>query len=246
MGNPPKLAAAPHILAVDDDPALRAMIADYLAEQGLRVSTAADGAEMARVLADAAIDLIVLDLKLPGEDGLTLARRLRADSNIPIIMLTGQNDPIDRVVGLEIGADDYLTKPFSPRELLARIKAVLRRAQALEATPLPTEEHKAYRFAGWELNLRSRRLTTPDGQPMELTNGEFNLLMAFLKAPQRVLSRDHLLEYSRLHSDEVFDRSIDTQILRLRRKLEANPSEPQIIKTERGAGYVFAVPVGVL
>lgn len=236
----------PHILVVDDDPQVRQLIADYLGAQDYRVSVAADGGEMTRLLAESAVDLIVLDLKLPGEDGLSLARKLRAESDIPIIMLTGQSDPIDRVVGLELGADDYLTKPFNPRELLARIKAVLRRFKARESAPPADSKIKAYRFAGWELNLAARRLIDPKGEAVTLTNAEFNLLMAFLQAPQRVLSRDQLLELSRVHSDEVFDRSIDSVILRLRRKLEANPREPQLIKTEWGAGYLFAAAVTVL
>ena len=235
-----------HILVVDDDPQVRQLIADYLGTQDYRVSVAADGGEMTRLLAESAVDLIVLDLKLPGEDGLSLARKLRAESDIPIIMLTGQSDPIDRVVGLELGADDYLTKPFNPRELLARIKAVLRRFKARESAPAADSKIKAYRFAGWELNLAARRLIDPKGEAVTLTNAEFNLLMAFLQAPQRVLSRDQLLELSRVHSDEVFDRSIDSVILRLRRKLEANPREPRLIKTEWGAGYLFAAAVTVL
>ena len=236
----------PHILVVDDDAQTRQLIADYLGTQEYRVSPAADGREMTRLLAESAVDLIVLDLKLPGEDGLSLARKLRAESDIPIIMLTGQSDPIDRVVGLELGADDYLTKPFNPRELLARIKAVLRRVKAREPDP-PTEgKIKAYRFAGWELNISARRLVDPQGKAVTLTNAEFNLLVAFLQAPQRVLSRDRLLELSRVHSDEVFDRSIDSVILRLRRKLEANPREPQLIKTEWGAGYLFSASVTML
>ena len=235
-----------HILVVDDDPQVRQLIADYLGTQDYRVSVAADGGEMTRLLAESAVDLIVLDLKLPGEDGLSLARKLRAESDIPIIMLTGQSDPIDRVVGLELGADDYLTKPFNPRELLARIKAVLRRFKAREPAPQADSKIKAYRFADWELNLAARRLIDPKGEAVTLTNPEFNLLMAFLQAPQRVLSRDQLLELSRVHSDEVFDRSIDSVILRLRRKLEANPREPRLIKTEWGAGYLFAAAVTVL
>lgn len=236
----------PHILVVDDDPQVRQLIADYLGTQDYRVSAAADGREMTRLLAESAVDLIVLDLKLPGEDGLNLARKLRAESDIPIIMLTGQSDPIDRVVGLELGADDYLTKPFNLRELLARIKAVLRRIKACEPVPQAESKIKAYRFADWELNLASRRLIASHGEAVTLTNAEFNLLMAFLQAPQRVLSRDQLLELSRVHSDEVFDRSIDSVILRLRRKLEANPREPQLIKTEWGAGYLLAAAVTVV
>jgi DNA-binding response OmpR family regulator len=237
----------PAILAVDDDPAIRQLIAGYLGDNEFRVLTAATGAEMRRALDEHAIDLVVLDLRLPDEDGMRLARRLREDSAIPIIILTGKQDEADRIMGLELGADDYLTKPFSPRELLARIRAVLRRYQtALEVLPGGGDEPRAYRFAGWELNVRTRRLAAPDGGSVELTNGEFSLLQAFCAAPQRVLSREQLLDLSRLHGAEVYDRSIDVQILRLRRKIEPNPSLPTYIKTERGAGYVFSMPVQIV
>jgi DNA-binding response OmpR family regulator len=240
-------AVRPHVLAIDDDPAIQQLITDYLGENDFRVTTAATGAEMAAVLADHAVDVVLLDLRLAGEDGMQLARKLREESSIPIIILTGKQDEADRVMGLELGADDYVTKPFSPRELLARVRAVLRRYQTAQ-TLLPARDGKlrAYRFVGWELNLRTRRLTGPDGKRVELTNGEFGLLQAFCAASQQVLSRDQLLDLSRLHSAEVYDRSIDVQILRLRRKIEANPREPQFIKTERGMGYVFDVPVQVL
>jgi DNA-binding response OmpR family regulator len=201
---------------------------------------------MGRILAEDNVDLVLLDLKLAEEDGLQLVRQLRGRSELPIIILTGhRRDEIDRVVGLELGADDYLTKPFGLRELLARIRAVLRRSEAREPAPPPGKGGKRtrYRFAGWELDLRSRRLASPAGEPVPLTKGEFGLLTAFLQRPQQVLSREQLLAASRLHDDEVFDRSIDVQILRLRRKLEADPSEPEFIRTERGAGYIFAAPV---
>jgi len=237
-----------HILVVDDDPAIRELLTEYLSENELRVSAAASGAEMAQVLREAAIDLVMLDLRLAGEDGMQLARQLREHSAIPVIILTGKRDEADRVMGLEIAADDYVTKPFSNRELLARIRAVLRRYQLQAEAAQPTREARcrAYRFAGWELNLLVRRLTTPDGRRVELSNGEFNLLLALCEAPQRVLSRDRLLELSRLHGAEVYDRSIDVQILRLRRKIEVNPSEPRFIRTERGAGYVFDTSVEML
>jgi DNA-binding response OmpR family regulator len=241
------MASAPHILAIDDDAAMRNLIASYLAENDLRVTTVATGAEMDAVLAANAIDLVVLDLRLEGEDGLQLARRLREDGQTPIIIVSGRQAEADRVMALELGADDYLTKPFGPRELLARIRAVLRRYQvAAELLPARRDERRAYRFAGWELNLRSRRLTSPDGERVELTNGEFNLLQGFCAAPQRVLTREQLLELSRLNSAEVYDRSIDVQILRLRRKIEPDPARPLYIRTERGTGYVFGVPVEVL
>jgi|SRR6266542_154384 len=237
----------PHVLALDDDPAMRDLIAEYLGENDLRVTTVATGEEMTRALAKHAIDVIVLDLRLSGEDGMELARTLRAGSTVPIIMVTGKKDEADRVMGLEIGADDYITKPFSPRELLARVRAVLRRYKMVEElVPARDEKRRAYRFGGWELNLRTRRLISPNGERIELTNGEFSLLQAFCAAPRRILSRDQLLELSRLNRAEVYDRSIDVQILRLRRKIEPNPSHPEYIRTERGAGYMFDVPVEVL
>jgi DNA-binding response OmpR family regulator len=237
----------PHILVVDDDPAMRELIADYLDENELRVTTAATSDEMRGALAEHAIDLVVLDLRLGQEDGMYLARKLREDSSIPIIIVTGKQDNVDRVMGLELGADDYVTKPFNSRELLARIRAVLRRYQSASEMPAARDEgRRAYRFEGWELNLRTRRLIAPDHQRIDLTNGEFSLLQAFCAAPQRVLTRDQLLDLSRLNSAEVYDRSIDVQILRLRRKIEPDPSQPQYIKTERGAGYIFNAPVEVL
>jgi len=239
--------AQTHILAIDDDPAMRKLVADYLGENNLRVTAVATGAEMAQALDQHAIDLVVLDLRLAAEDGMQLARKLREQSTVPIIIVTGKQEEADRVMGLELGADDYVTKPFSPRELLARIRAVLRRYQtAREVLPPQGEKRRAYRFARWELNLGSRRLTSPNGSRVELSHGEFNLLHAFCAAPQRVLSREQLLDLSRLYGAEVYDRSIDVQVLRLRRKIEPNPAQPQYIKTERGAGYVFSVAVEVL
>ena len=236
-----------HILVVDDDPAMRQLVSGYLQENALRVTAVATGAEMAQALAERAIDLVVLDLRLASEDGMQLARRLREESAVPIIIVTGKQDEADRVMGLELGADDYVLKPFSPRELLARIRAVLRRYQtAREVLPAKSEQRRAYRFVGWELNLGSRRLTSPKGERVELSHGEFNLLQAFCAAPQRVLSREQLLDLSRLHGAEVFDRSVDVQVLRLRRKIEPDPARPQYIRTERGAGYVFSVAVEVL
>jgi two-component system, OmpR family, response regulator len=237
----------PHVLAIDDDADMRRLIADYLGENDLRVTIVATGADMQKVLAEQAIDVIVLDLRLAGEDGMQHAKRLRETSDIPIIIVSGRKDEADRVMGLELGADDYITKPFSQRELLARVRAVLRRYKtSSEVLPARHEKRRAYRFAGWELNLRTRRLTEPGGKRVELSNGEFNLLEAFCAAPQRVLSREQLLDLSRLHNAEVYDRSVDVQILRLRRKIEPNPSQPAYIKTERGSGYVFDTPVEVL
>ena len=245
--NPMNSEVTPHVLAIDDDPAMRELIAEYLGENDLRVTAVATGEEMTRALAEHAIDVIVLDLRLASEDGMELARKVRAESAIPIIMVTGRKDEADRVMGLELGADDYITKPFSPRELLARVRAVLRRYKVVEELlPARDEKRRAYRFGGWELNLRTRRLTSPTGERVELSNGEFSLLQAFCAAPRRILSRDQLLELSRLNRAEVYDRSIDVQILRLRRKIEPDPSRPDYIKTERGAGYMFDVPVEVL
>ena len=196
------------------------MIADYLADNDIQVTVARSGKEIADVMARDTIDLVILDLKLPGEDGMQIARNLRAESDVPIIILTGRKDEADRVMGLELGADDYLTKPFSPRELLARIRALLRRSRARETVADGLSRIRAYRFAGWELNVRLRRLKSPQGETIATTNSEFNLLVAFLAAPQRVLSREQLLERSRLHDDEVYDRSVDVQVGRLRRKIE--------------------------
>ena len=238
----------PHILVVDDDASMRELMAEYLEENELRVTSAASGAEMARALRDEVIDLVLLDLRLRGEDGMQLARELRATSEIPVIIVTGKRDEADRVMGLEIAADDYITKPFSNRELLARIRAVLRRYQARREAPAAARDAtpRAYRFSGWELNVLARRLTDPDGQRVELSNGEFNLLQALCEAPQRALTRDQLLELSRLHGAEVYDRSIDVQILRLRRKIEADSATPQFIRTERGVGYSFNAQVEVV
>ena len=237
---------SPHILVIDDDPQIRALLKEYLAENGLRVSVASSGEEMSKILGEEAVDLVVLDLRLAGEDGLALARTLRDQSSIPIVMLTGVRDEADRVMGLELGADDYITKPFSPRELLARIRTVLRRTKsAIPASPRQREV-RAYRFGAFELNLRTRRLKQPSGGHIVLTNGEFNLLAALLSAPERILTRDQLLEASRVYDNEVYDRAIDIQVLRLRRKIEPDPSQPTFIVTERGAGYMFCAPVEIV
>ena len=233
----------PHILVVDDDPQIRELLQEYLTQNELRVSLTSTGKEMSAALTEHAIDLVVLDLRLAGEDGMTLARKLREESSIPVIMLTGVRDEADRIMGLELGADDYLTKPFSPRELLARIRTVLRRTKGEALTEARQSDVRAYRFAEFELNLRTRRLTKLPGHRLELTNGEFNLLAALLAAPQRILTRDQLLEASRVFDNEVYDRSIDVQILRLRRKIETDPSQPQFILTERGVGYSFSAAV---
>jgi DNA-binding response OmpR family regulator len=233
-----------HILAVDDDASVRQMIVDYLGDNEMRVTAIASGREIVQVMARETIDLLILDLRMPGEDGMKIARKLREDSGLPIIMLTGRHDEADRVMGLELGADDYVTKPFVPRELLARIRALLRRTRAQQTVADGLQKVRAYRFAGRELNVRLRRLTTAAGETLLLTNTEFNLLAAFLAAPNRVLSRDQLLGLSRLHNDEVYDRSIDVQVGRLRKKIEAQGGE--LIRTERGAGYVFTAPVEIV
>ncbi|WP_352452307.1 response regulator [Mesorhizobium sp. M0106] len=240
-------AAAPkHILVVDDDPEIRDMLTIYLESENFRVSAVADSRAMSRVLNEKPVDLMILDMRLADEDGFDVMRQLGSPPEAPIIIITGhRRDEVDRVVGLELGADDYITKPFSLRELLARVRAVLRRSGSAQPQPRG-KKHIRYRFAGWELDMRMRRLRSPAGEATPLTAGEFNLLAAFLKSPQQILSREQLLAASRVHDEEVFDRSIDVQILRLRRKLEVNPSEPKLIVTERGAGYIFATAVEVL
>jgi DNA-binding response OmpR family regulator len=245
----PEVEAAPrhiHVLAVDDDPSIRQMIADYLGDNDIRVTGLESGLQIEQAMAGDFVDLLLLDLKLPGEDGMKIAQNIRAKSDIPIIMLTGRKDEADRVMGLELGADDYLVKPFSPRELLARIRALLRRSRTHETVADGLARIRAYRFAGWELSVRLRRLTSPRGEPVALTNSEFNLLVAFLAAPHRVLSREQLLSLSRLHDDEVYDRSIDVQVGRLRKKIDADEIGIPLIRTERGAGYVFTAPVEVV
>jgi two-component system, OmpR family, response regulator len=234
---------APHVLALDDDPDVRKVLVQYLSAQDLRVTAVATGREMLQVIENEPIDLLMIDLRLSGEDGLALARRVRETSALPILIVSGKTDEADLVMGLELAADDYITKPFRLRELLARIRAALRRSRPPETATPRDEQLRAYRFAGWELNLRLHRLTSLDGRRVPLTNSEFSLLCAFLSAPQRVLSRDQLLERSRMHALEVYDRAIDVTMLRLRRKIERDPSNPELLRTERGAGYIFAAPV---
>ncbi|MER9226132.1 winged helix-turn-helix domain-containing protein [Mesorhizobium sp. M0664] len=222
------------------------MLTNYLESQNFRVSAVADSQAMSRVLNEKPVDLTILDMRLADEDGFDIMRQLGSPPEAPIIIITGHRcDEVDRVVGLELGADDYITKPFGLRELLARIRAVLRRSRSTQPQPRSKKPIR-YRFAGWELDMRMRRLRSAAGETTPLTAGEFNLLTAFLKSPQQILSREQLLAASRVHDEEVFDRSIDVQILRLRRKLEVNPSEPKLIVTERGAGYIFATAVEVL
>jgi DNA-binding response OmpR family regulator len=219
------------------------MILNYFGENNIRTLVACNCQEMVRQLGSAEVNLVILDLRLGQEDGLDLLREVRSSSDVPVIIITGhRRDDIDRVVGLELGADDYLTKPFNLRELLARVRAVLRRFDVGRTAPAHDPGRGRFRFCGWQLDCRMRRLTDPDGDPVALTKGEYALLLAFLEAPERPLSREHLLKATRVHED-IFDRSIDVQILRLRRKLEPDPSAPRVIRTERGVGYVFAVPV---
>ena len=232
----------PHVMIVDDDAALRELVRDYLGENEFRVSEAASGHELTATIASEVIDLVLLDLRLGHEDGMRLLRQLRDQSQVPVIVLTGRTEEADRVMGLELGADDYLTKPFSPRELLARIRTVLRRTYAGQEVH-GAKVCRAYRFPGWELNLRTRRLIDAEGRPVALSNGEFNLLAALLAACGRVLSRDQLIEMSRRYDNEVYDRAVDVQILRLRRKIEPDPRQPTYIVTERGVGYCFAAQV---
>ena len=232
-----------HVVAVDDDDAVRDLIAEYLGKNELRVTCVATGKDLAAVMGREVVDAVILDVRLGAEDGMQIARKLREESAIPILMLTSRIEEADRVMGLELGADDYLTKPFSPRELLARIRALLRRARAQASVADAIASVRAYRFGGWELNIGLRKLKSPQGENVDLTNGEFRILTAFLASPQRVLSRDQLLDLSRVHSAEVYDRSIDIQILRLRRKIEPDPAHPKFIVTERGAGYVFSSTV---
>ena len=225
---------------------MRDLVSEYLSKNDLRVSAVTCGRDMFEVFDREPIDLVLLDLRLPGEDGMQLARSLRERAAVPIVLLTGRDEEADRVMGLELGADDYVTKPFSPRELLARLRAVLRRYQAQATLAERDHTRRAYRFRGWELNLRTRRLASPGGRSVELSNAEFSLLAALCRAPQRMLTRDQLLSMSRLHEAEVYDRANDVQIRRLRLKLESDPGNPTLIVTERGAGYRFACEVDTL
>lgn len=232
-----------HVLIVDDDHRIRTMLARFLTDHGLRVSQACDGREMFAVCEGARIDVIVLDIMMPGEDGLSLCRRMRAQSPVPIILLTALSGDTDRIIGLEIGADDYVVKPFNPRELLARIRAVTRRLGAA-STNAERPAATIYEFAGWRLNTNRRTLTSPAGVLTDLTSGEFDLLLAFLEYPQRVLTRDQLMDLARGRiSHQSYDRSIDVQISRLRRKIEVDPQEPSLIKTIRNEGYYFTAMV---
>jgi two-component system, OmpR family, response regulator len=227
----------PHLLVVDDDREIRSLLSRLLTRRGYRVTTAREEQEMQRALLSSRIDLVILDIMLPGKDGLTLCRELRASKSIPVIMLTARGEATDRVIGLEVGADDYLAKPFDVRELEARIRAVLRR------TPHEAggsgDGKPTFAFSGWRLDARQRHLFSPEGAMVDLTSGEFDLLLVFVERPQRVLSRNQLLDLARGRDAAPFDRSIDVQVSRLRRKIEADPRAPELIKTVRSGGYVF-------
>lgn len=236
------MTATPHILVVDDDREIRELLSRFLRKNGMRVETAANGADMRRALAVSKIDLVVLDRVMPGEDGLSLCRELRSQSRIPVVVLTLLNTDIDRILGLEMGADDYLAKPFNPQELLARIRAVLRRTNELPPGTRPAKSAVLH-FAGWSLDRQVRRLTSPAGVTIKLTDGEFDLLTAFAEHPQVALTREQLLDLVRGRSPVAFDRSVDMQLMRLRKKIEANPDTPELIKTIRNKGYVFTPEV---
>ncbi len=233
----------PHILVVDDHRDIRDALAKYLARNGYRVAQADSTAAARKVLSGAAIDLCVLDIMMPGEDGLSLTRELRAQGTLPIILLTAVTEETDRIIGLEMGADDYLTKPFNPRELLARIKAVLRRTQALPAQPLAQPPGRL-QVGPWQVDPGAQEVSSGDGLPLTLSTAEFRLLHAFITHPQRVLTRDQLLDLTQGRSALPFDRSMDNLISRLRRKIEPDPKNPTLIKTHWGSGYSLSVPVG--
>lgn len=235
------MVRSPHILVVEDDREIRTMVSRFLSKNGCRVSVAEDARAMDRALGTARIDLVVLDIMLPGEDGLSICRRLRTTSTLPVIMLTAAGDPVARVVGLEMGADDYIAKPFNPHELLARIKAVLRRATALPNTEAGAND--VVQFAGWQINPVSREVRNPEGTRVILTSAEFDLLFTFCRHARRTLTRDQLLDLSQRRAAGALDRSIDILVSRIRRKIEADPRDPQFIKTVRSGGYVFTSEV---
>jgi two-component system OmpR family response regulator len=234
--------AAPHILVVEDDRETRTLVAKYLRNNACNVTTAADGREMERAMTDCRIDLLILDVMLPGEDGLSLCRKVRAESHMPIIMLTARGEDVDRIVGLEMGADDYLAKPFNPRELLARINAVLRR-QAAAQTQSVTNGATALTFLGWRIDFRQRELRNPANARVALTSAEFDLLRIFCERPGRVLSRDSLLDLTQGRNAGSFERSIDVLVSRIRRKIETDPHDATMIKTVRSGGYMFTPTV---
>ncbi len=231
-----------HLLVVDDDREIRRLVEQYLGQAGYRVTTVPDGKAMWKALDANRIDLVVLDLMLPGDDGLALCRALRSRSSLPVLMLTARGDEVDRIVGLEMGADDYLAKPFNPRELLARIRSILRRAKALPPNLVP-EDVGSFRFAGWTLDVATRNATAPDGVVVPLSGAEFRLLRVLLEHPNRVLSREQMLELASGREPVLFDRSVDVLVGRLRRRLRDDGKDPALIKTVRGEGYVLAAEV---
>jgi len=235
------MKAADHIVIVDDQPEICELVYNYLSGEGYRVSTANDGPSMRRIMQQYDVDLVLLDIQLPGDDGLSLARQLRAVSDIGIIILTGRGETVDRIIGLEMGADDYLPKPFHLRELLARVKSVLRRKSSRGETNKAPPQSAS--FNGWKLDLTSRELKAPSGEEVRLTTGEFDLLAAFVANANQVLSRDRLLDLARNRASGPFDRTIDVQVGRLRKKLEDDPQNPSLIKTVRGSGYIFTASV---
>ena len=236
------METASTILIVDDDRDIRTLLGDYLETHGYRTRGVPDGTAMWPAIEELRPDLLVLDLNMPGEDGLSLCRKLRATSSLPVIMLTARAEPLDRILGLEMGADDYLPKPFEPRELLARIRSVLRRTSAVQS-PLSPDKVQQIRFSNWTLDLQARHLVNPDGVVIMLSGAEFRLLRVFLEHPNRVLNRDQLLNMTQGREADPFDRSIDIQISRLRQKLGDNARAPQLIKTLRNEGYVLAAAV---
>lgn len=240
--NDSALREAARILVVDDDPGVQELIGSYLTQSGYRISVAADGQALRRVLVEQSVDLVILDLGLPGEDGLSLTRYLREHSTAAIIIVTGRGETVDRIIGLEIGADDYMAKPFDLRELLARVRSVLRRAHQTTSQSMEVARRRVC-FAGWQLDLASRQLLSPDRTEVPLTTGEFDLLAAFAKHPNRVLTRDELLALTHHREAAPFDRSIDVQVGRLRRKIEVDPENPVLIRSVRAAGYIFTPSV---
>ncbi len=239
------MGATPQLLIVDDDREIRDLVSRFFVRHGYEVATASDARTMEAALAADGIDLVILDLMLPGKSGLELCRDLRARSPIPILMLTAMGDETDRIVGLEMGADDYIGKPFNPRELLARVRAILRRTSAAARVGKPAGTPKRMRFAGWSLDLGRRRLEAPDGLIVDLTTGEYELLIVFAERPQRVLTRNQLLDLARGRDATPFDRSIDVQVSRIRKKIEVDPKAPEMIVTVRGDGYMFTPEVEV-
>lgn len=236
------MSSEPHILIVEDDREIRGLIARFLKSNDFRVSTAGDGREMDKILADSRIDLIILDIMLPQEDGLSICRRLRAQTKLPIIMVSAKGEELDRVLGLELGADDYLVKPFASRELLARVRAVLRRSNGQLEEP-PVDSAHRFQFHGWTLDALRRSLTDPGGARVSVTDGEFDLLRVFCQRPGRLLSRDQLIDLTQGRAAGPNERSIDILVVRLRRKIETDPQRPDLIKTVRSGGYMFTPDV---